>query len=115
MWVVAAALVLTLLLSPISWKAHHVALLPVLLMVWRDAVEARVRGARWLLAIWFAVVALPGGDLVGDAADEWLNSLYVVTFGDVALLAYALAAARAATRSAAHEHRDAAGVGDRAN
>jgi hypothetical protein len=102
-WVVTAVLVLTLLLSPISWKAHHVALLPVLLLVWRDAIETRARGARWLLAIWFVVVALPGRDLfgsAGDDVDEWLNSLYVVTIGDVALLAYALA------RSA----RDAHGV-----
>ncbi|HZN40573.1 MAG TPA: glycosyltransferase family 87 protein [Planctomycetota bacterium] len=109
-WVVAAVLVLTLLLSPISWKAHHVALLPVLLMVWRDAIADRARGARWLLAIWFVVVALPGRDLfgaAGDDVDEWLNSLYVVTLGDVALLVYALAQAR----SAAQEHRDAAVVG----
>ncbi|HEU4417791.1 MAG TPA: glycosyltransferase 87 family protein, partial [Planctomycetota bacterium] len=109
-WVVAATLVLTLLLSPITWKAHHVALLPVLLLVWRDAIVDRARGARWLLAIWFVVVALPGRDLfgaAGDDVDEWLNSLYVVTLGDVALLVYALARAR----SAAHEHRDAAVVG----
>ncbi|HEU4418274.1 MAG TPA: glycosyltransferase family 87 protein, partial [Planctomycetota bacterium] len=52
-WVVAAVLVLTLLLSPISWKAHHVALLPVLLLLWHDAITHRARGARWLLAIWF--------------------------------------------------------------
>jgi hypothetical protein len=106
-WVVAAALVLTLLLSPITWKAHHVALLPVLLLVWRDAVVPRARGARWLLAIWFVVVSLPGQEVAGKDADEWFNSLYVVTIGDVALLVYALARAR----SAAHEHRDAAVVG----
>ena len=110
-WVVAGALVLTLLLSPISWKAHHVALLPVLLLVWRDAVDRRARGARWLLAIWFAAVALPGRDLfgsAGDAVDEWLNSLYVVTIGDVALLVYALAAVRRRARSTRDEHDDLA-------
>jgi hypothetical protein len=112
LWTLAAALVLTLLLSPITWKAHHVALLPVLLLVLRDAVAGR-RFARWLLVGWWLVVALPGRDLFGDEVfgdnlDEWLNSVYVVTIGDIVLIAYALVAA---ARSARDEHGDAARVG----
>lgn len=106
-WAVAAALVATLLLSPITWKGHHVALLPILLLVLHRAVTARDRCAWLLLAVWFVPCALPGGDLVGDAMDERLNSLYVVTFGDLALLAYAVRRAG----SAAREHADAAGGG----
>jgi chromate transport protein ChrA len=104
LWAVAAALVTTLLLSPITWKGHHVALLPVLLLVLHRAVVGRDRAAAALLAVWFVPCALPGGDLVGDAMDERLNSLYVVTFGDLALLAYAVRRAW----SAAREDRDAA-------
>lgn len=103
-WAVAAALVGTLLLSPITWKGHHVALLPVLLLVLRRAVLRRDRAAWLLLAVWFVPCALPGGDLVGDALDERLNSLYVVTIGDIALLAYAVRRAG----SAAGEHGDPA-------
>lgn len=107
-WTVAAALVLTLLLSPISWKGHHVALLPLVLLLLHRAVVRRSRGCQLLLAGWWLCCALPGGDLVGDDADEWLNSVYVVTGGDIALLIAALAVARSATRSAAQEHGDAA-------
>lgn len=104
LWTVAATLPLTLLLSPISWKGHHVALLPLILLLLHRATVARGRGARILLAGWFVCCALPGGDLVGDAGDEWLNSIYIVTLGDIALLLAALGCAR----SAAQEHDDAA-------
>jgi hypothetical protein len=102
----AAALVLSVLQSPLSWKAHHVALVPLLLLlVHRASVRGR-RGLWWLLGAWLVCCQL-GGDLVGDAADEWANSIYIVTAWDVLLLGVALALAR----SAALEHRDAARVG----
>ncbi len=100
-YVFASALVLSVLLSPLSWKAHHVALLPVLFLLVR-----RLRGdlvARVLTAAW-AICVLPGGDLVGDTAGEWLNSIYVVTAWDVVLFGWTLQRAR----SAALEDRDAA-------
>jgi hypothetical protein len=99
LWLVAATLVLSLLLSPISWKGHHVALLPVVLLLVQRAIVHRQHSARWLLGIWFVACALLGGDLVGDGCDEWLNSIYVVTFGDVALFVAALLAARDASRT----------------
>jgi hypothetical protein len=98
--VLAAALVASLLLSPLSWKGHHTALLPVLLgcllAAWHGA-----RGARWLLGAWFVTCALPGRDLLGrmplgDRLDELGNSLYLVTLGDLLLFAVALRAAVAA-------------------
>lgn len=105
-WIVAATLVLTLLLSPISWKGHHVALLPAVLLLLHHAATSRARGAWFLLGGWFLCCALPGGDLVGDDADEWANSLYVVTAWDVVLLGAALGHAVAARRGAGE---DAAG------
>ncbi|MBL8726955.1 MAG: DUF2029 domain-containing protein [Planctomycetes bacterium] len=103
----AAALVLSVLLSPLSWKAHHVALIPVLMLLLHRALVERRRAIWWLLGAWVLCCQL-GGDLVGDAADEWGNSIYIVTAWDVGLLLLTLALAR----SAAREHRDAARVGE---
>ncbi len=103
----AAALVLSVLLSPLSWKAHHVALVPVLLLLLCRAVVERRRSVWWLLGAWVVCCQL-GGDLVGDAADEWGNSIYIVTAWDVLLLGIALVLAA----SAAREHRDAARGGE---
>ncbi|MFY9341767.1 MAG: glycosyltransferase family 87 protein [Planctomycetota bacterium] len=112
LWSVAGTLVLTLLLSPIAWKGHHVALLPVLVLVLHAATRPGRGLVRTALGLWFVVCALPGGDLVGDDADEWLNSLYVVTVGDLLLLGLALAFAWRSAQSAAQEHHDAAIAGE---
>lgn len=85
MLVFAAALLLSLLLSPLSWKAHHVALLPLLYVLLRCSVEARSRPAIALLAVFVPAGAI-GGELLGDELAELLNSLYVLTAFDVVLL-----------------------------
>lgn len=99
----ALALVLSVLLSPLSWKAHHVALLPMLWLLVHRAVVARRRWCWWLLGAWVVCCQL-GGDLVGDAADEWGNSIYIVTAWDLLLLGVGVGL----VRSAALEHGDAA-------
>ena len=108
LWVVGGVFALTLLLSPLSWKGHHVALLPLVLLLVEHVLRTRSRTVTTLLAVWFVGCSLPGGDLVGDDVDEWLNSVYVVTLGDVALLLGALLLAWRAARSAPTEHRDPA-------
>lgn len=72
------------LLSPISWKAHHTALLPAFHAV---AVAALLgsRQARTLGAGYFVLCVAGGGDLVGTAVKEWQQSLYLATFGALAL------------------------------
>lgn len=105
---VAATLVLALLLSPISWKGHHVALVPIVLLLLQQAWWQRRTGLWWLLGGFVGICVLPGGDLVGDAADEWLNSLYVVTAWDLVLLGCGLALAVRATRSAPLAHQEVA-------
>jgi hypothetical protein len=92
-WALAAALALSMLLSPLSWKAHYVALLPLLFLLVRAAVDERRRGAQILLAA-FVLTCTPGADLVGDDVDELGNSLYLVTAVDVLLFAVAVRAAR---------------------
>jgi hypothetical protein len=68
------------LLSPISWKAHHTALLPALhalaLAAWTGS-----RPARALAVGYFVLCVAGGGDLVGGAIKEWQQSLYLATFG----------------------------------
>ncbi|MGE3172259.1 MAG: glycosyltransferase 87 family protein [Planctomycetota bacterium] len=94
----AAALVLSLLASPLSWKAHHVALLPLVYLLLLRTWRTRSRGLAALLAA-FAVCCGFGKAILGDAGDEWLNSVYVLPLFDVALLVAALrgpAVARAA-------------------
>ncbi|MDA0934946.1 MAG: glycosyltransferase 87 family protein [Planctomycetota bacterium] len=82
----ALALGLTagVLLSPISWKAHHTALLPAFHAL---AVASLLgsRGAQALGAGYFVLCVAGGGDLVGTAVKEWQQSLYLATFGALAL------------------------------
>ncbi|GAB4153755.1 MAG: hypothetical protein Fur0037_22540 [Planctomycetota bacterium] len=99
----AAALVLSVLLSPLSWKAHHVALLPALLLLLLDA---KKRPRIGILLILWAIVCVPGRDLIGDDAEEWLNSVYAVTAWDLALFAALL---RPVRDSAAVARRDPIG------
>jgi hypothetical protein len=103
-WAFAAAMALSVLLSPLSWKAHYMALLPVLFLLVQRAVDRTHRARRtaiWLL-VGFAVCCLPGKEIVGNAGDEWLNSLYVVTAWGAVLMVVAVVAAR----SAAQEDHD---------
>ena len=106
LWVFASALVLSVLLSPLSWKAHHMALLPALfLLVQRAGAQsgtARTRSV-WLLVAW-AVFCLPGKELIGNNGDEWQNSLYVITIWDAVLVVLCTRSARAAAR----EHEEPA-------
>ncbi len=86
----AAAFAASLLLSPISWKAHHVALIPVFFLLVVSAIDGS-RLARWLAIVYFVLCSAGGGDLVGDAAKEWEQSLYLATFGTIALWTWLLA------------------------
>jgi len=100
-WVFASAMVLSVLLSPLSWKAHHVALLPALFLLLQGAADRsnRARLAAIVMLSAWALCCLPGKEILGDAGDEWMNSLYVVTAWDTALLVVTAAAAALAARA----------------
>lgn len=108
MWAFAGALVLSVLLSPLSWKAHHMALAPVVVLLVHRALQRRERWIWALFAGWVLCCQL-GADLVGDAADEWGNSVYVVTAWDLALLVVAARLARWAVVEAGPPEPSAAG------
>lgn len=89
--VLAAGLALSLLLSPLSWKAHHVALLPAFWLLLRHAAAARAAWAWVLLVLYLPSCAL-GEELLGKDLKNTLQSLYVVTAWDLVLVAVLLAA-----------------------
>jgi hypothetical protein len=93
---IAATFALSLLLSPISWKAHHTALVPALFVL---VIAARERGAiRALMVGYFLLCTAGGGDLVGTAAKVWMESCYVVTLGTLCLWGVTVAITARAAR-----------------
>ncbi len=84
----AAVLALSLLLSPISWKAHHVALLPTLFLLSASAIQRR-RGAILGLAL-YTLGCVAGEELTGKELKNLQQSLYLVTLGTLALWLYSL-------------------------
>ncbi len=84
-FLVAMVLALSLLLSPISWKAHHVALLPALFLMVCQGMQGR-RWAWYFLALYFGLCTL-GEQFVGREYKNLQQSLYLVTAGTVGLWA----------------------------
>jgi len=75
------------LASPISWKAHHVALLALFYaLVCVAASPPRRRWLAWSLAAYYLVCDLASEELLGKAAKNWLQAVSLVTWCDVALL-----------------------------
>lgn len=88
----ALAFAVSLLLSPISWKAHHVALLPAFALLFAHALQGR----RWLwvVAVAYLLTCVLGEELVGKALKEWQQSSYLTTFGTLAMVWLACAGMR---------------------
>jgi hypothetical protein len=91
---------LALLCSPVTWKAHHVVLLPVFYFLVCEAVEPSVspaqgsrKRAQWLpwflFGYWF-VCDLLSQEVIGDAPRDLLQTLSVVTWFDIVLLVVVL-------------------------
>lgn len=80
---IAACFAASLLLSPISWKAHHVALIPALFLL----VIACIRGRAWawILAATYAATCVLGEEIVGKDFKEVQQHLYLVTFGTIVM------------------------------
>jgi hypothetical protein len=89
----AATLVLACLLSPLSWKAHFVGVLPALYLLLAHAAATRSRPVWSLLGAFVPCCAL-GGELLGDDVSELANSLYVVTLAALSLFTALLLLAR---------------------
>ena len=96
-WLAAAAfLPLSLLLSPITWKAHCVALLPLFVALAAEAARRpRPRGLALFLVLYYVLCDLLSEELVGKAAKNDLQAISVVTWCNLALLLVALSRTRA--------------------
>ena len=84
---VLAFLPLCLLLSPVTWKAHHAVLLPLFVALVACGCE-RPR-PRWLVpGLWsyFVLCDLASVDIVGDRAGDYLQAISLVAWADVALI-----------------------------
>lgn len=69
----------SLLLSPISWKAHHVALMPALFLL-GVGLAAKSRAA-WVIAVGYFVACVLGEEVVGKDFKNVQQSLYLTTAG----------------------------------
>lgn len=91
----ASFLCLSLLISPITWKAHCVALLPLCFALVAEALaRPRRRALIGFLVGYYLACDLLSEELVGKGAKNDLQALSVVTWCNVALLLVALACAR---------------------
>lgn len=82
----AAFLCVCVLASPISWKAHHVALLPAFAVLVASALEPRRRWLAWLLVVYDVACVLLSEELVGKDAKNQLQAWSIVTWGALALV-----------------------------
>jgi hypothetical protein len=80
-----AFLPVCVLVSPISWKAHHTALLPLFAVLGACALSPRRLMLGLVLVVYYVACVLLSEELVGKAAKEFLQAISVVTFGALAL------------------------------
>ena len=95
-WAIAAVLSLSLLLSPISWKAHHVALIPTFFLIARYVLQGRHWA--WGFATAYFALCVVGEQIVGKGWKSVQQSLYLTTIGTLAVLAICLSQVRVAGR-----------------
>jgi hypothetical protein len=83
-----AFLPLALLCSPVTWKAHHVVLLPVFYALSCLAFEpgGRARWLRWFLSGYWFTCDLLSREVIGGPARDLLQAMSLVTWADIALL-----------------------------
>ncbi len=99
LWELAAAGALTVLLSPITWGQHCVALLPACYLV-AALVLVRDRLPRWVIALLLAYIffcSLLGRDLIGRKLSLLLVSYHLTTFCIIGLFLILLAGPRLQT------------------
>jgi len=72
---------LTLLLSPITWKSHHVALLPAFYLLLSQVKDARSHKGWVGLLLYFIINDLLSQEALGSLGKNLMQSLYTVTIG----------------------------------
>ncbi len=87
-WVLALTFVpLGLLLSPITWKAHHASLLPFMVVLVACARSSdRPRWLVPLLVLYYVTCNLASVELLGDRAGDLLQAVSIVAWFDLAFV-----------------------------
>lgn len=89
-WAALAFLPVCLLVSPITWKAHHAALLPLFFALVAAAHASRSRALAFGLVLYWLAANVASEEVLGKAAKNWLQAVSLVTWLDVALVALAV-------------------------
>ncbi|MBL8857262.1 MAG: DUF2029 domain-containing protein [Planctomycetes bacterium] len=89
----------SLLISPISWKAHHVVLLGLFVVLIAEVWASRRRWVGIPLVVYYVTCVLLSEELVGKAMKNTLQEISVVTLGALALFALGVALVFVLTRA----------------
>jgi hypothetical protein len=90
---------ISLLISPISWKAHHAALLPLFALLVAVALDSRRRWLQNVLVVYYMSCVLLSEELVGKDWKNTLQAVSVVTWGAIALFVAAIVLSRSERES----------------
>jgi len=91
-WTFGALLACSLLFSPLTWKAHHVALLPLFWLLVVEGAAARSRAALVALLLYLPT-AVVGEEFTGKSLKNTLQSWYLLTLWDIAMVCLAISVA----------------------
>ena len=100
LWEFAAAAIVALLVSPITWSQHCVALFPACFLI-SSLLLARDRPPGWiigLLSLYLLFCSLAGRDLIGGHLSLVLNSYHITTFCILGVFIILLAGPRESLR-----------------
>ncbi|MCE9593151.1 MAG: DUF2029 domain-containing protein [Planctomycetes bacterium] len=85
-WAALGFLPVCLLVAPIAWKAHHVALLPLAFALVACAHRTGSRALQLGLVVYWLACDLASEELLGKAAKNLLQAVSVITWFDVLLV-----------------------------
>lgn len=104
-WAALGFLPACLLVAPIAWKAHHVALLPLCFGLVGAAHVARRPAWGVGLALYWLLANVASEEVLGKGAKNWLQAVSLITWFDVVLVAIAVVLALRDREPAADETR----------
>jgi len=90
---VALFLPVSVLISPVSWKAHHVVLIALFVVLIAEARDVRAKWPWILIVVYYVSCVLLSEEIVGKDLKNALQALSIVTLGAVSLFVAGVALA----------------------